>query len=129
MKRILNNKANIWNLLGIIIGVVAIVIGIVFLKRQFYDVSEIGKITFGADFYTEMYDVGRRIYNLLGHINDFIEYVKSGFGFSFILFGALDIILFGRKITENIADEKVEIVNEIQTETETKKEEIPEIVG
>ena len=98
MKRLLEDKRNIWYLCGMLAGVAAIIIGIWFLDRQFYGSSELDKISFGADFYTEIYNASRRIYGMLSHINDFIEYVKKGFGFAFILGGVVDICVFGSKL-------------------------------
>ena len=98
MKKLLADKRNIWYLCGILVGVAAIVIGFCFLQRKFYDPQYLDSIKFGADFYTEIYNANRRIHALLGNINDLIEYVKKGFGITFILAGAIDICVFGSKL-------------------------------
>lgn len=116
MKKLLKDKRNIWYLCGMLAGVAAIVIGICFLNRRFYDVTELEKISFGGDFYTEIYNASRRIHALLGHINDFIEYVKKGFGFTFILGGVVDICVFGSKL--NIVKNE-EHIKEISTDEST----------
>jgi len=108
MKRLLEDKRNIWYLCGMLVGVAAIIIGIWFLDRQFYDVTELDTISFGGDFYTEIYNASRRIHGVLGHINDFIEYVKKGFGFTFILGGIVDICVFGSKLNFIKKEETIE---------------------
>ncbi len=98
MKRLLKDKRNIWYLLGMLVGAAAIVVGILFLEQQYYSSSSLDSITFGADFYTEIYNASRRIYSRLGLINDVIEYVRSAFGWMFIFFGLVDICVFGSRL-------------------------------
>lgn len=100
-----------------LVGVVAIGIGIWFLQRKFYSVTSLNEITFGADFYTEIYNASRRIHNVVGHINDLIEYVKKGIGFGFIFGGIIDICVFGSKL--NLASSDIGI-NEDTTTNEAK---------
>lgn len=112
MKRLFEDKRNIWYLCGMLAGVAAIIIGIWFLDREFGAVIQLDDLSFGGDFYTEIYNASRRIFALLGHLNDFIEYVKKGFGFTFILGGVVDVCVFGSKL--NIA-KKEEPIEEIST--------------
>lgn len=98
MKNLLKDKRNILYIIAMLTGVAAIIIGIWFLNRQFYGSASLDEIKFGADFYTEIYNANRRIYGMLSHINDFIEYVKKGFGFTFILGGVVDICVFAGKL-------------------------------
>lgn len=112
MNRLFADKRNIWYLLGMLAGVAAICIGAGFLKVQYHDVTGLSEITFGADFYTEIYNASRRIYGVLGHINAFIEYVKKGFGYTFILAGVIDICAFGSKLNLAKAEEPIEAKRE-----------------
>lgn len=82
-----------------LVGVAAVFVGVWFLQRQFYEATSLDTAVFGADFYTEIYEANRRIYGMLSHINDFIEYVKKGFGFTFIFGGIVDICVFGSKLS------------------------------
>ena len=98
MKNLLKDKRNIWHIIAMLAGVVAIIVGVWFLDRKFYSVSMLDELKFGADFYTEMYNASRRIHGVVGHINDLIEYVKKGIGFAFIFGGIADICFFGSKL-------------------------------
>ena len=99
----MKRKNNFWNICGLLTGVAAIFVGISLLKQEFYTVATLDELKFGADFYTEMYDVTRRIHALLTNINDLIEYVKTGFGYLFVFGGIIDICVFASKLsfTEN----------------------------
>lgn len=114
MKKLLKDKRNIWYLIAMLAGVAAVFVGIWFLQRQFYGSSSLDEVKFGADFYTEIYNANRRIYGMLSHINDFIEYVKKGFGFTFILGGIVDICVFGSKLNfdnSEILNEEIETID------------------
>ncbi len=91
-------KNDLWNVIGILTGILAIIVGIWFLKQRFFEPASLESMTFGADFYTEIYKASRRIHGMLTNINDFIEYVKKGFGWSFIFFGLVDICVFASKL-------------------------------
>ena len=121
MKNLLKDKRNILYLIAMLAGLAAIVIGIWFLDRQFYGSSSLDEITFGGDFYTEIYNANRRIYGMLSHINDFIEYVKKGFGFTFILGGIVDVCVFGSKLNFIKSEGSVE-----EIETTNAEESLPE---
>lgn len=121
MKNLLKDKRNILYLIAMLAGVAAIIIGVWFLDRQFYGPSGLEEMTFGADFYTEIYNANRRIYGMLSHINDFIEYVKKGFGFTFILCGIVDICFFGSKLNFIKLEASVE-----EIETKNTEEALPE---
>ena len=102
------DRKNIWNLLGMLVGVAAIIVGIVFLQREFYGASMLDDIAFGGDFYTEIYNAARRIHGLLTHLNDFIEFVKRGFAWTFIFFGCVDICVFGHRLCSAVEAKRKE---------------------
>ena len=102
------DRKNIWNLLGMLVGVAAIIVGIVFLQREFYGASMLDDIAFGGDFYTEIYNAARRIHGLLTHLNDFIEFVKRGFAWTFIFFGCVDICVFGHRLCSTVEAKRKE---------------------
>ena len=84
--------------LGIIVGVAAIIVGLVFA----FDTSTqyIGSsIEFGGDFYTEQYNVSRRVGEA---VNDTYVAIRQGFGWLFILGGAFTVAFFGAM---NVSDE------------------------
>ena len=114
MESSLENKKDIWYIIAMLVGVVAIVIGIWFLQRELYSLHSLADITFGGDFYTEIYKASCRVYDVASNINDL---VKKGIGFSFIFGGIIDICVFGSKI--NFASNDIGI-NDIATTNESK---------
>jgi hypothetical protein len=86
-------KKNFWYIIGILAGVAAIVVGIVFLCESG---TYIGRsYSFGADFYTEIYAVARNV----GYaINNAFMGIMSAFGWLFILGGLVDICVFASKV-------------------------------
>ncbi len=81
-------SANLWNLLGIIVGLVCIVTGIVIAS----DVTGSPEYaTFGGDFYTYTY---KGIRSAVGAIGDLTE----ALGYTVSLIGAIAVCSFGTRI-------------------------------
>ena len=77
--------------LGIIVGIVAFCAGLFFVfdtGTQYIGSS----IEFGGDFYTEQYNVTRRVGEA---VNDTYVAIRQGFGWLFILGGAFTVAFFG----------------------------------
>ena len=84
------------SVIGIIVGVIIIIIGFSLQNTSNYSIGE--QIKFGADFYTEMYDVTKDVGRAINHaINDLICAV----GWLIISIGAIDICFFGFKLVQS----------------------------
>lgn len=92
-----------WDLAGIIIGAVSVLVGLVFVIYPGYTGGGTSH-TFGGDFYTYMYAIVNSAFARLG---DIIGILGRCFGFLFIFSGALEIIIFGRRYTEAKPGENV----------------------
>lgn len=100
MKNFKINKNNIFDLIGVLVGAVAIIVGLVFI---FSSGTEMGNssnrsITFGADFYTEMYSVTNGIYNREYFLIKAVEHLGRGMGFAFLFFGVIDVLVFLKRL-------------------------------
>lgn len=89
----------LWCIIGIISGLILIIIGIVFLLKfknaTFYGyISRLGTATFGADFYTEIYESTTFAANAL---KETYEMINTYFGTFLIFIGVVDICIFGSK--------------------------------
>ncbi len=82
---------NTMSFVGITVGVLIIIIGFLVQNTSNYSIGS--DIKFGADFYTEMYDVTRDI----GYV--IIGLVKA-VGWLIISIGAIDVCFFGYKIVK-----------------------------
>ena len=106
MERI--KKGDFRSIIGIVCGVVIIILGIIMLTQ-----GDIGSVrststSFGADFYTEVYQAtavaGR-------NVKELGELIAKGFGFLLLAIGLTDICLFGTKIA---AKEKTSTNEEVK---------------
>lgn len=100
MKNFKIDKNNIFDLIGVLVGAAAIIVGLVFI---FGSGTEMGSssnrsITFGADFYTEMYSVANGIYNREYFLIKAVEHLGRGMGFAFLFFGVIDILVFLKRL-------------------------------
>ena len=80
--------------LGIIVGLVIIILGIstVDTYTSTYDVS--GGLAFGADFYTEIYDVTSDVGHAVNCNTNALAKVCEAIGWLIISIGAIDVISF-----------------------------------
>lgn len=105
---ILREKKNLWPLCGMAVGVLAILIGLIFLfgfkDEIFYGSADslyggttrLGTATYGADFYTDIYESTTFAGNAVKGV---YEMLSTCFGMLFFLVGAIDICAFGSKLT------------------------------
>lgn len=117
------NKDNIWDIVGAAVGVITVIVGIVFLfQGDTMGSSSMRDITFGADFYTEIYGVTNGIYNRMFFLLEAVERISKGFGWLFVFFGALDIVVFGKRLTSTAAGPAATPVEEAKHEKEDTAE-------
>ncbi len=99
-------KSRFWIFLGMLVGAVSIVVGIIFLANNashtFYDetfssISHLKGITFGADFYSEVYKAAAFAGNAVAKT---YKLLINCFGVLFILIGAIDFCAFGSKLVK-----------------------------
>ena len=84
-----NTSKKLVSIIGIIVGVIIIIIGFSLQDTSNYSIGE--SIKFGADFYTEMYDVTKDVGRAINYaINDLICAVS----WLIIAIGAVDICFF-----------------------------------
>lgn len=93
-------KKDIWSIVGIILGFVAIIAGIIFLfgfkDETFLGIySHLGTSEFGGDFYTYSYRATAFAANAVAGV---YEMLSTCFGVLFILFGLFDICFFGSRM-------------------------------
>lgn len=105
---VLKERRNIWPLCGMAVGILAVLIGLIFLfgfkDEIFYGSADsiyggttrLGTATFGADFYTEIYESTTFAGNAVKGV---YELLSTCFGMLFLLMGAIDICAFGSKLT------------------------------
>lgn len=99
---------NPWVLAGMAVGIVAILVGLVFLfgfkDEIFYGsassssggTTRLGTAAFGADFYTDIYKSTTFAGNAVKGV---YELMSTCFGVLFILLGAVDLCAFGSRLT------------------------------
>lgn len=108
-----NRKQNIFPLLGMLIGVIAIIMGLVFLSEFTDNYGSLSSVTFGGDFYTEIHKVTRAAANRVGDLADMLG---TAIAWVFILGGAIDICAFGSKLKAAPQEGKEETVPETDAE-------------
>lgn len=110
----MERKRAFWNYIGIGIGVIAVVVGLIFLlgfkDKAFLGVySWLGISEFGGDFYTYSYRASAFAANAVAGV---YEMLSMCFGCLFILIGAFDICFFGSRISaksKESVDESIEV--------------------
>lgn len=135
-----NNSKKSLSIFGIIVGIVIIIIGF-YVQNISVDSSDanVGSsyMKFGADFYTEMYDVtrdvGLAINNAQENICNAVERICDAIGWLIISLGAIDICFFAYKFakvndvsnscTEGTAAEEIEKQKAVEESQTTKHEE------
>lgn len=98
-KNTFTKKENIWNIIGVIAGLAAIVIGVIIYINNYYRSFTVNNYKFGADFYTEMYYA---VYNADYGLTKIYELLVEGLSFIISFSGLITAILFARRITKNI---------------------------
>ncbi len=84
---------NLWNLVGMGLGVLCIIFGLVFLGARNYVYYK--SITFGADFYTEIHAAVANAVIAARKIYDKLCFAAGAF---FLMFGGIDICFFGSRL-------------------------------
>ena len=99
---------NPWVLAGMAVGIVAILVGLVFLfgfkdeifygsaSSSYGGTTRLGTAAFGADFYTDIYKSATFAGNAVKGV---YELLSTCFGVLFILLGAVDLCAFGSRLT------------------------------
>ena len=88
--------------IGILVGFILIIIGLNVRTPEVYKIGE--DIAFGADFYTEIYDVTREVG---GAVNIATKNICNAIGWLIIAIGAFDICFFLRKMFDFDSSENV----------------------
>ena len=103
MKKILTNE-KYWNLAGVALGLLVIIMGIVFMctPADSYSTRSADNVTFGGDFYTYQYEATRyAVSNTAITANNIRELggkIALYAGFGFIVCGALIVLSYGKKL-------------------------------
>lgn len=96
----------IFLILGIAAGIMAIIIG--FTSEWSFYGSSFPRIQFGADFYTEMYDITADTEDEIANIGNMLNPAIRWF---FIIFGITDMCFFGSKLCDTFTENKIAVVN------------------
>lgn len=97
-------KAKTWDVIGCILGVVVMIVGIYFAAApaESYNTSSVRSCTFGADFYTEIYNgVDTAVSNTATTANNIRELgakLALYSGALFLVLGALIVIHFSKQL-------------------------------
>ena len=109
MKRLLADKRNIWYVCGMLVGIAAIILGINSLTGDYSSAyTHLMDLSFGGDFYTEMYTIVNDIRDLLRSLDEIRFFFANEFGVTLILAGIIDICAFGSKITLSKKEQSLE---------------------
>lgn len=94
-------KSNIWDIFGMIASLGLIIIGFVYYTD--YSGGYYGKpnLAFGADFYTEMYNVTKDTYTAVVSTRSILS---EGFGLLFMAAGVFLFLIFGKRLTADVGD-------------------------
>lgn len=91
----------IFAVIGILVGVIAMINGYDWYDTSAYHLKN--NITFGADFYTEIYSTTESI---RGDLTSTYTAIKKGMGALMMIFGAVDVCAFGCVLTKNMNKSK-----------------------
>jgi hypothetical protein len=112
-----NTSKKIVSIIGIVIGVIIIIIGFSLQDTSNYSIGK--SIKFGADFYTEMYDVTKDVGRAINYaINDLI----CAISWLIISLGAIDICFFVYKLVKASEVSAIEVNAKVQAEEKLKCE-------
>ena len=95
----LKNAKRTASIIGIIVGIIIVIIGFSVQSTSTYSIGK--SLKFGADFYTEIYDVTKSVgYAINRTINDLI----CAIGWLIVSLGVIDICFFGYKLACTYAE-------------------------
>lgn len=89
-----NAMRRIISVLGLLAGFGIIYIGFDIVDSYFWTDTVGSHISFGADFYTEIYDVTRQVGNAVVENTQALERLYDGIGWLIISIGAVDVFAF-----------------------------------
>ena len=119
-----NTSKKIVSTIGIVIGVIIIIIGFSLQDTSNYSIGE--SIKFGADFYTEMYDVTKDVGRAINYaINDLI----CAISWLIISLGAIDICFFVYKLVKASEVSAIEVKAKVQTEEHAGREGAKKVIS
>ncbi len=113
------------SIFGLLIGIAIVVVGICLLDINFYRSSAtVGRdIRFGADFYTEMYDVtrdvGYQVSQIDGTIAAATRWMCQAIGWLIISLGAIDMCYFISKLATETNEKENAVAEGTQYVAET----------
>ena len=94
----MNKTIKILNIVGLVIGIVAIILGITFAGYSDGMYGTRQGIQFGGDFYTEIYDMVEQTRFSVMTVGHAISQLVNAIGWAFILAGLLDVVVFAKKL-------------------------------
>lgn len=104
-------KKKVWDLIGMILGLVILIAGIVFAATppESYSTDTAEYASFGGDFYTYEYDATRIAAKntavTANNLREMGEAMAKYFGFLFMAAGALTTVSYGKKFFVEDAEE------------------------
>jgi Zn-dependent protease len=110
-------------LMGVLVGIVITVMGIsvLIMPSATHYVSD---YTFGADFYTEIYNVSRYTLKAIGEM---AEIIQRGIGFMLLAIGLTDICIFGYRYAKDMDESKAKPITVKKETPEDIANELPEL--
>lgn len=124
-------KEKVWNLMGLVLGLVILIVGIVFAVTppDSYSTTSTEYASFGGDYYTYEYDATRAAASNAAVTANNLREIGAAqakyFGFLFITVGALTMVSYGKKYFTEDAEEAPAAVPEDVSQPETVEAELP----
>lgn len=131
----MNLKTSTINAIQIIIGILAIIFGIVLCFSHEWAFRSLERTSFGGDFYTYMYDVTRKIYSEINQTNKLLESLSNYFGYLLVFLGANNILKGCRNSildeqNANFQEQQIKILLEIANSSNcNKNDETSSLIG
>ena len=129
-----------FSIIGILSGIALIILGVMLLTKEFsYSFNRpLIEYTFGADFYTEIYDAtfdaANSLYSIGHLLADIADFVANGFWYLLLALGLFDICFFCTRMEDTSAgtveaiDSKLytiqDIIKKMPANSDAPKEEI-----
>ena len=117
----LNNKRT-WDLIGMVLGLVILIVGIVFAATppDSYSTDTADYVSFGGDYQTYEYDAtriaGKNAAVTANNLREIGEAQAKYFGFLFMAAGALTMVTYGKKYFTADAPEAVSAADAMDAE-------------